>query len=157
MGDDEPLKLERLHRDILAPHVESFLSAAGEGEAKAQYASLRDAIEAQEIPAALTPRLGAVAEVLLSSGRVRNLYGPGAELALWSLFKQTPQGREISASVDAVNSALRRLHGQSLKSLNTVMRGPGAYSLMLETNECQIAVRFERSGVRVENVEIGSE
>jgi hypothetical protein len=77
----EPLKLERLHRDILAPQIEAFLAAAPDEGSRAPYLALGEAIEKLEVPAGLTGRLGAIAEVLLTSGRVRKSYGPGAELA----------------------------------------------------------------------------
>ncbi len=152
----EPLKLERLHRDILAPQIDAFLAAAPD-EARARLTSRsREAIEKLEVPAELTARLGAIAEVLLTSGRVRSSYGPGAELALWSLFQKTPQGREITSSVAAMNAALKRLEGQPLELLNATARGPGAYALTLKTAECQIVLRFETRGVRLESVETGA-
>ena len=152
----EPLKLERLHRDILAPQIEAFLAAAPDEGARAPYLALREAIEKLEVPADLTGRLGAIAEVLLTSGRVRKSYGPGAELALWSLFQKTPQGHEISASIASMNTALKRLEGQSLEQLSAAARGPGSYALTLKTSECQIVLRFEAAGVRLESVEAGA-
>jgi hypothetical protein len=154
-ADNEPLKLDRLQRDILAPQLEAFLAAAADSAARASYIALRDAIEILEVPAELSGRLGAIAEVLLSSGRVRSAYGPGAEIALWSLFQKTPRGREISASIAAMNAALKRVEGQPLEHLSAVARGPGAYALTLKTAQCQLVIRFEPAGVWFETVEIG--
>lgn len=154
--DSESIKLERLHRDILAPQIEAFLSAARDAEAQAPYRALAEAIEGLEVPPELAARLGAITEVLLTSGRVRNSYGPGAELALWSLFQKTPRGREISSSITAMNAALKRLEGQPLEQLNAAARGPGAYALTLKTSECQVVLRFEPGGVRLESVELGA-
>jgi len=153
---DESLKLERLHRDILAPQIDAFLAAAPDEAARVPYVALAEAIEKLEVPTDLTERLGALAEVLLTSGRVRSGYGPGAELALWSLFQKTPQGRGISASVAAMNAALKRLEGQPLEHLNAAVRGPGAYALTIKTAECQIVLRFETQGLRLESVEAGA-
>jgi hypothetical protein len=154
-ADNEPLKLDRLQRDILAPQLEPFLAAAADPASRASYLALRDAIETLEVPAELSGRLGAIAEVLLTSGRVRSAYGPGAEVALWSLFQKTPRGREISASIVAMNAALKRLEGQQLEHLSALARGPGAYALTLKTAECQLVIRFEPAGVRFETVEVG--
>src|SRR5712692_12093651 len=115
MAPDEPLRLDRLQRDILAPQLESFLAAAPDKEARAPYLALREAVDALEVPPELAARLGAIAEVLLTSGRVRNLYGPGAELSLWSLFQKTPRGREVASSVEAANAAFKRLAGQAIE------------------------------------------
>ena len=154
---DEPLKLDRLQRDILAPQIASFLAAAPDTATRAPYLALRDAVDDLEIPPELAARLGAIAEVLLTSGRVRNLYGPGAELSLWSLFQRTPRGREVAASVEVANAALKRLAGAQIESISTIARGPGAYALIIKTGELQMVVRFEAAGIRLENVELGAD
>ncbi len=156
MVHDEPLKLDRLQRDILAPQLESFLAAAPDAEARAPYLALREAVDALEVPPELAARLGAIAEVLLTSGRVRNLYGPGAELSLWSLFQKTPRGRAVASSIEAANAALTRLAGQPIENISATARGPAAYALTIKTAELQVVVRFEPAGIRLENVEVGA-
>jgi hypothetical protein len=152
---DEPLRLDRLQRDVLASQIESFLAAAPDAESRAPYVALREALNALTVPAELAGRLGAVAEVLLTSGRVRKLYGPGAELSLWSLFQKTPRGREIAISLEAANAAFKRLNGQSIDGISAVARGPAAYALTIKTPELQLVVRFEPAGIRLENIEVG--
>jgi hypothetical protein len=85
---------------------------------------------------------------------VRHQHGPGADLALWSIFQKTPRGREMAASVDAVNAALKRLQGQPLEALGAVARGPGAYALTLRTAEFQMVLRFEPAGLRIESLDL---
>jgi hypothetical protein len=155
MAQHEPLKLDRLQRDILIPQLESFLAAAPDSHGRAAYLALREAIALLEVGPELAERLGAIIEVLLTSGRARNLYGPGAELSLWSLFQKTPRGREIAGSLDAVNAAFKRLAGQGIAGISAAARGPAAYALTIKTDEVQVVVRFEPSGVRLENVELG--
>jgi hypothetical protein len=152
----EELKIDRLQRDILVPQLESFMAAAPDAETRAPYLALREALERHEIPPELSDRLGAIAEVLLTSGRVRHLYGPGAELSLWSLFQKTPRGREIAESIESANAALKRLGGQELESMSIIARGPAAYALTIKTAELQLAVRFEPAGIRLENLEVGA-
>ena len=152
---DEPLRLDRLQRDILVPQLESFLAAAPDADARAPYLALRKALDGLAIPPDLAGRLGALAEVLLTSGRVRNLYGPGAELSLWALFQKTPRGREVAMSLEGANAALRRLAGQVIEAISAVARGPAAYALTVKTAEMQLVVRFEPAGIRLENVEVG--
>jgi hypothetical protein len=152
---DEPLRLDRLQRDVLVPQLESFLEAAPDSDARAPYLALREAIDALVVPAELAGRLGAIAEVLLTSGRVRSLYGPGAELSLWSLFQKTPRGREVASSVEAANAAFKRLTGQAVENISAIARGPAAYALTIKTAEVQLVVRFEPAGIRLENVEVG--
>jgi len=152
---DEPLRLDWLQHDILVPQLESFLAAAPDKEARAPYLALREALDALAVPAELAGRLSAVAEILLTSGRIRNLYGPGAELSLWSLFQKTPRGREVASSLEAANAAFKRLTGQAIESISAIARGPAAYALTIKTAELQLVVRFEPAGIRVENVEVG--
>jgi hypothetical protein len=154
-GKDDPLMLDRLHRDILAPQLDAFISAAPDAAARAPYEALRAALDTLEVPPALAARLGAIAELAITSGRVREAYGPGAELALWALFQKTPRGREIAASVAALNTALKPLAGQSIESLSAIARAPGAYALTIKTDQCQLVIRFEAAGVRIESLEVG--
>jgi len=155
IAHDEPLKLDRLQRDILVPQLESFLAAAPDKEARAPYLALRQALDALAVPPELAERLGAIAEILLTSGRVRNLYGPGAELSLWSLLQKTPRGRQVTSSLEPANAAFKRLTGQAIESISAIARGPAAYALTIKTAELQLVVRFEPAGIRVENVEVG--
>jgi hypothetical protein len=153
--DDGPLRLDRLHRDVLAPQLDAFIAAAPDATARAPYEVLRAALDTLEVPPELTARLGAVAELAITSGRVRNAYGPGAELALWALFQKTPRGREIAASVAAINAALKPLEGQTIESLSAIARAPGAYALTIKTQQCELVLRFEPAGVRLESLEVG--
>jgi len=155
MASAEPLRLDRLQRDILVPQLESFLAAAPDDNARAAYLALREALDRLEVSSELAGRLGAIVEVLLTSGRVRTLYGPGAELSLWSLFQKTPRGREVAGSIEAANAAFKRLVDQSIESISIAARGPAAYALAIKTAAVQVVVRFEPAGVRLENVEVG--
>jgi hypothetical protein len=152
---DEPLKLDRLHRDILAPQLDVFIAAAPDATARAPYEALRAALDTLEIPSELAARLGAIAELAITSGRVREAYGPGAELALWALYQETPRGREIAESVAALNAAMKPLAGQAIEGVTAISRAPGAYALTIKTDQCQMVIRFEPAGVRIESLEVG--
>jgi len=154
---DESLRLDRLQHDILVRQLESFLAAAPDAEARAPYLALREALDTLAVPPELSTRLGAIAEVLLTSGRVRSLYGPGAELSLWSLFQKTPRGREVATSLEAVNAAFKHLTGQAIEGISAIARGPAAYALTIKTAEVQLVVRFEPAGIRLENIEVGAD
>jgi hypothetical protein len=155
MTPGEPIKLDRLQRDALAPQLDAFLHATSDSPSREAFAALRAAIDTLEVPEELAARLGAITEIALTSGRVRAAHGPGAELALWSLFQKTPKGREIAASIESLNRALAQLQGQTLEHAGAVARAPGAYALTLKTVECQLIIRFEPAGIRVESVEFG--
>jgi hypothetical protein len=152
---DEPLRLDRIHRDILAPQLDAFIAAAPDAAARTPYEALRAALDTLEVPPELTARLGAIAELAISSGRVRSAYGPGAELALRALYQKTPRGREIAASVAALNEALKPLEGQTIEGVGAIARTPGAYALTIKTSQCELVIRFEPAGVRLESLEVG--
>jgi hypothetical protein len=155
MAAGELITLDRLQRDALTPHLDAFIAATSDASARETYAALREAVERLEVPIEMGARLGAVTEIAISSGRVRAAHGPGAELALWSLYQKTPKGRAIAASIAALNRALSGLEGRPLEHAVAVARAPGAYALTLKTDECQLTIRFEPDGVRVETAEFG--
>ncbi len=155
IAPDLPIALDRLQRDAILPQIDAFLAAVADPAARAPYEALRAAVARQEVPVELAARLGAIAELALTSGRVRAAFGPGAELAIWSMFQKTPRGREINSSVGALNAALAPLAGRPLESVVAAARGPGAYALTIRAEGVQATLRFEPAGVRIESLEIG--
>ena len=153
-GAGESITLDTLQRDILIPQIQAFLDATSDPQAREVYLALKAAIESLDVPADLQPRLGAIVEVALTSGRVRRLFGPAAELSLNALFLKTPRGREVSQSLAELNKALATLKGQTVEQITSTQRSPGTYSLTLKTSGCQIVIRFEQAGVRVESLEV---
>ena len=154
-ADDSAIALDGIQRDALLPRLDAFLGAVGDPAARAPYAALRAAVARQAVPAELAGRLGAIVELALTSGHARAAHGPGAELALWSLFQKTPRGREIAASVGALNAALAPLAGRKIEAVVAAARGPGAYALTLRAEGVAATLRFEPAGVRIENLEVG--
>ncbi len=97
---DGPLALDALQRDILLPQIQAFIDATADAAAREVYLTLKAAVEAMEVASAdLQARLGAIVEMAVQSGRIRRLFGPGAELSLNALFQKTPRGREIAGSL----------------------------------------------------------
>jgi hypothetical protein len=150
----ESITLDTLQRDILLPQIQAFLDATNDPQAREVYLTLKTAIESLEVPPDLQLRLGAIVEVALTSGRVRRLFGPGAELSLNALFLKTPRGREVAQSLAELNKALATLKGQTVEQITSTQRSPGAYALTVKTNNCQLVIRFEQAGVRVESLEV---
>ena len=57
-------------------------------------------------------------------------------------------------SLVELNKALATLKGQTVEQVIASQRSPGAYALTLKTSGCQVVIRFEQAGVRVESLEI---
>ena len=150
----EPLAIDALQRDILIPQIQAFLDSTSDPAAREVYIALKAAVDKMAIPPEHQPRLGAIVEVALQSGRVRRLFGAGAELSISALFQKTPRGKEIASSIRAVNAALANLKGQAVEELSATLKGSGSYALTMRTSGCQVVVRFEPAGLRIETLEV---
>ena len=150
----EILKLDPLQRDLLIPQIQAFLDATSDAEARKSYGALKAAVESMAVSTEHQARLGTIVEVALQSGRIRRLFGPGAELSLNALFQKTPRGREIARSLQELNTVLSNLKGDTVEEVSAVARGPGSWALTVKTSGCQLVIRFERDGVRVESLEV---
>ena len=153
----EILKLDPLQRDLLIPQIQAFLDATSDAAARESYAALKAAVESMAVSSEHQARLGTIVEVALQSGRIRRLFGPGAELSLNALFQKTPRGREIARSLQELNTVLSNLKGDTVEEVSAVARGPGSWALTVKTSGCQLVIRFERDGVRVESLEVALE
>jgi hypothetical protein len=152
--DGAALRLDALQRDALAAPLGAFAAAARDPETRAAWQDLAAAVTAMEVPEPLLERLGAIVEAALASGQARREGGAGAELALRALFIKTPRGRAAADSVAALNAALAALGGQPLSAASAALRGPGVYSLTLETSRLRLVIGFGPGGVRVESAEV---
>lgn len=153
--DAAPLKLDELQRDVLSHLLRDFLAAAPESAGREAYSALNDAVEKMAVPHELTPSLGAIVEVALSTGHIRGTFGPAAELALSALFQKTPRGETILGSMRELNRALAKLKGRPLEEISASLRKPGVYALTIKSGEYRIVVRFDHDGAGVESVEVG--
>jgi hypothetical protein len=151
----EALRLDELQRDLLSSLIQSFIDAAPQSAAREAYIALLDAVAKMEVAAELVPAMGAIVEVALSTGRIRNRFGPAAELALAALFRKTPRGEAIAGSLHELNRALAKLKDQPLGEISATLRKPGVYTLSIASGEYRIVIRFDHDGAAVESVETG--
>jgi len=152
----ETLKLDQLQRDLLSSLIGDFIAAAPQAAGREAYRALEDAVAKMEVPQDLVPSIGAIAEVALSTGRVRSAFGPAAELALLALFRKTPRGEAIARSLHELNRALAKLKDQPLAEIGAALRKPGVYTLTIGSGEYRIVVRFDQDGAAVESIETGA-
>ena len=149
------LRLSATEQELLGPEVRAFASIHPEQTGKRRYEALSEAIEQGAVPDQHLDELARVLEIGLQSGRVRRVYGADGEVALGRIYQRTPRGSEASAAAAAVTKALQALQGQIIDEVKVTALGPGAYSILLDTRQCQITVRLDRSGVRVDSVALG--
>ena len=151
----EPLILEELHRELLAPRVRALAASVTDQAARAPWLELESAIERLSVPLALQERLASVIELALGGGRIRREAGPPAEAALAALFRKTSRGIELAAGLAALNRALAQLKDSAIDGISTSMRAPGVYVMTIRTVELQLAIRFDRGAPEVESLEVG--
>ena len=149
------MRINATEQELLIPEITTFARALGDPAARARYEELRAAVEDGEVGDELAGHLGNVLEVGLQSGRLRRFYGADGEQALARLFHRTPAGADLSEAAKAVTQALTALHGQVIEEIRVSALGPGSYGLMIDTDRCQINLRLDRGGVRVENLAVG--
>jgi len=151
----EALKLDELQRDLLSWLIQSFIAAAPQSAAREAYVALEDAVARMEVAPELVLAMGAIVEVALSTGRIRNMFGPAAELTLAALFRKTPRGEAIAGSLRELNRALAKLKDQPLGEISAALRKPGVYTLSIASSEYRVVVRLDHDGAAVESVETG--
>jgi hypothetical protein len=151
---DGALTLDEFERSIVVPRIQSFIDAATDADARATFTELREAAANGAVAAHLQSRLGSVIDVALASGVVRREAGPAAANALAALYRRTPQGRQIGASLDSINNALGALAGHTIEAIGVTMRAPGVYALKLRTGQVEIVISLAPSGAAVESLEV---
>ena len=149
------MRIEALEQELLVQEIAALGALLHNPETRARYAELRATIQEGEVPDELLGHLGNVLELGLQSGRLRKLYGADGELALAHVFRRTPAGAELSAGAREVTEALSGLRGQTINDITISALGPGSYGLTIDTDRCQLTVRVDRGGARIENVAIG--
>jgi hypothetical protein len=149
------MRINATEQELLIPEITLFARALRDPAAQTRYHELRAAVEEGEVEDELLGHLGNVLEIGLQSGRLRKLYGADGEQALARLFHRTPAGAELAEGARAVTQAISALQGQTIADIKVSAMGPGSYGLMIDTDRCQISLRLDRGGVRVENLAVG--
>jgi hypothetical protein len=149
------LELSAAEQELIAPEIRAMARFQPNPEARRRYEELAERVEAGVVPADSVEALALVLEIGLESGRVRRVYGPDGEAALGRIYQRTPRGSQASAMAAAVTKALAALRGQQIDEIRVSALGPGAYSILIDTRQCQLTIRLDRSGARVDNVALG--
>ncbi len=149
------LTLDETERDLLTRELTSFAESLPDEATRDRYAPLLEAITAGEVPDDLVGLLEGMLEVSLQSGHARKAQGAPGEQALIATYGRTPSGQAVSKTARELNRALSALVGQRLDRLYFSARGPGSYSLLVDTDQAQLTIAISPTGLRVENVGLG--
>ena len=149
------MRLLEDERQVLLGEIDAVAQQLRNAAAREVYAELRAAVEAGEVSEGLMPHLERLLEMGLETGRIRHVHTAHGEMAALRVFQRTPQGSALKATCDAANEALRSLQGHVIEGLTFSVRGPGAFSLTLETDQTTLTLHLDRHGVRVRSLEVG--
>jgi len=148
------IKLTEGQRELIVEEAGRFAAQVQNPAAREAYRRLREEAENGAVPEELLEALGSLLRIGLGSGRIRALHGAHAEMEATSLFQKTPQGKELNAQFDAANEMFKALEGQELRKITLSARGPGMYTLTVETSEAKITTALTEAGVDVRSVEV---
>jgi len=148
------IKLDSIQREALLGEIKNMLAAPLSPEARAPYEQLRKCLEdSLDIPPALSPYLSMMIESSIISGNARR-FGAGVQQSIVALFQKTNQGKAIAESIAAVNAALEKVKGHAIEQVSTTLRAPGSYAMTLKTDQLQMVIVFDRSGLSIESLEV---
>jgi hypothetical protein len=146
--------VQERERALVGPELKAFVGGLRDENARAAYDAVLTSLEAGSVDGEPLERLGAFLELSLTTGRARNRLGPSGEEALRRLYERTPRGAAAKASAAQVSDALAPLVGGVLRGLNVDVVRPGAYRLVLETDQYRLQLGFAPAGVTVDSVEL---
>jgi hypothetical protein len=149
------LKLGATEQELISEEVRAFAGLQPPGPARERYAALAELVETGAVPADRLDQLGTILEIGLQSGRIRRVYGPDGEMAIGRIYQRTPRGTEATAGAATVTRALEAIKGQIVDEIRVTALGPGSYSILFDTTQCQITVRLDRGGVRIDSLSVG--
>jgi hypothetical protein len=150
LGELEPLQRELLQEEALA-----IASAVSDPERRSRYRDLAQSAKRGTLPEELLGAAEDLLELGLESGRFRRRYTAEGEQALLGLYRRTPRGAAVQATVAHVNRALAGVAGRTLREVAFTARAPGEFGIALTTDAGRLALRVGRAGVRIESVEVG--
>lgn len=150
------MRIDANAQETLLLETAALRDALTDADAQSNLDELSAAVARGEVPETLAAPLERVLEIGLRTGRVRRLYGPHDEAALARVFHATPKGRALAAALGEVNAALSALSGHPLERLSLQAKGPGAYTLTVETGAATLTLELGAEGVAVKDVSVGA-
>jgi hypothetical protein len=142
---------EILHHEI----KRLMVPLASDSKARQDYVRLLAEIGSGTVPEAWVAALEHVLEITLSTGRIRDAYGPQQEQHLLRLYHRTPTGARVREHMKQLNQSLAALTDQKIEALSFSLKTPGAYRLEINTDQCQLTVSIDWNGVSIHQLVVG--
>ncbi|MCL5947263.1 MAG: hypothetical protein M1298_04525 [Chloroflexi bacterium] len=149
------LALTAAEQQLVSEELQRLLALQRDERGRALITRMITAVEAGVIDETLMEDFSPLLEQGLVSGFVRHRYGADGETALNRLYARTPRGKEITETAAAVTRALAPLRGQRLDAVQISTVTPGIFTVLIDTEACQVTLRFHGKHVGIENLAIG--
>ncbi len=147
MSDVLALKGEA--REVALAEAQTVQAMARDETMRGRLAELVAAVDDGEVGGEAAELLESVLELGLQTGRIRAYYGPGGEQAALSTLRKLPRGRLRTDTARDVSAALQALAGARIEAVKITAVAPGAFSLAIEADGVQAAVRLDATGARL--------
>jgi hypothetical protein len=147
MSDVLALKGEA--REVALAEAQTVQAMARDETMRGRLAELVAAVDDGEVGEEAAELLESVLELGLQTGRIRAYYGPGGEQAALSTLRKLPRGRLRTDTARDVSAALQALAGARIEAVKITAVAPGAFSLAIEADGVQAAVRLDATGARL--------
>ncbi len=148
------LELSEGQQALIVDEAAAFAERVENPAIKEAYHRLRDEASAGALSDELDEACANMLELGLSSGRIRALHGAHAEMEATKLFRKTAKGRELDSQFEAANRMFSALAGHTVRKVTLSARGPGMYTLVVETEESRVVTNVGQNGVDVRSVEV---
>lgn len=149
-----PATLTEAEQELIAAEAAYFSQCVPNPVARKTYKRLGAAAASGRLEDDLLPALGGLLELGFTSGRIRAVYGAHAEMTASGLFRRTPQGEALHRQFQDANNALAALKGQEVESITLTARGPGLYTLTIQTRDFRLVAALSHAGIDVRSVEV---
>ena len=146
------LTFDPFSKEILEQELCGFIEGSGDSGTLQRYGPLAEEVRAGAVSEDRVAALETLLELLLDSGRARRLHGAAGENALASVYLTTPKGSALSDLAARVNGALRGIEGHTLGQIAFRAEGPGRWALSVRTDRCELLLRIDRNGLRLDQV-----
>ncbi len=149
-----PISLDEEQQEVVTAEAKHFARRVLNPKAKAVYNQIYQSAQAGQMEDTQAGSLGEILSLGLISGRIRSRYGAHAEKAAATLFRRTPQGKDLQEQFREINGALKMLEGNTIHQLRLSARGPGLYSFVIDTSDYRLVISLGPDGVDVRSLEI---
>jgi hypothetical protein len=138
--------------EVALAEAQAVLALVRDPRRRGRLADLVAAVQNGELPDEESQALEELLELGLASGRIRGRYGPEGEQAALKTYRRLPGGRALAQGAAEVSEALSTLEGRTLERVLVSAGGPGSYIVTLAVDGLELAVRLDRTGVRIHSL-----